>query len=159
MRLIDFCGEPDRCYECKMALFTRKDDRANNCLIVSEFKLIPGANLPFGYRFLEKMTVGYYGNPRILVYDSIDKLPIKEQIAAIEWDKHHVHSFLGDKVCLSLNSSRDTIIVLDQLDDVLSKTIVLQFWWRRCNLRRRCKRQAQLKVFITGTHLRLGADS
>ena len=72
MILLCFC-EPDVHFDCQMALFTCKDDNANNCRAVSWCRDVDFAQLQYGEEFEEILLSGYYANPKILLLHKIDQ--------------------------------------------------------------------------------------
>ena len=97
--------KPDCLYACDVALFTRRDDKGNNCIVVSgvrHARALPD-NIPEYVRprveaFLEIISMfnGYYRNPEILVHGygeneiRMCKNPTEAQLAGMEWEQHFV---------------------------------------------------------------------
>ena len=161
--------KPDCLYACDVALFTRRDDKGNNCIVVSgvrHARALPD-NIPEYVRprveaFLEIISMfnGYYRNPEILVHGygeneiRMCKNPTEEQLAGIEWEQHYVDTITPRQIGIRMPDGYSFIAFT--FDPMASKNIeLIQRWWRERLAR---KRERRLTICM-GMHPRLGADS
>ena len=143
-------------FECEVALFTRRDDRGNNSIVVSGAR--PAASRA-DVTEADKQELArcnrYYTKPCIIMPGcGWWHFAKEEELTGVEWDKYRV-TLLNPYFIRMETPDGNSRLGFDYHEDSLEKIESIQHWWRMMLLK---KKRRQLAICM-GMHSRLGADS